>query len=61
MGAVPKQRISRSQRGKRRANQKVPTIHIVECPNCHNPKLPHRACPFCGRYKGREVIEVVEE
>jgi large subunit ribosomal protein L32 len=33
----------------------------AECPNCHEPKLPHRACPHCGRYKGREVIEVAEE
>jgi ribosomal protein L32 len=24
-------------------------------------KLPHRACPHCGWYKTREVIEVVQE
>jgi len=34
---------------------------MSECPNCHEPKLPHRACPHCGMYKGREVIEVAEE
>lgn len=27
------------------------------CSNCGNPKLPHRACPECGFYKGRQVIE----
>jgi len=24
-------------------------------------KLPHRACPACGWYKTREVIEVAEQ
>ena len=34
---------------------------MAQCPNCHEPKLPHRGCPHCGNYKGREVIEVAEE
>jgi large subunit ribosomal protein L32 len=33
---------------------------MAECPECHQPTLPHRACPHCGKYKGREVIEVEE-
>lgn len=33
---------------------------LSECPNCHERKLPHRACPKCGYYKGREVLEVKE-
>jgi large subunit ribosomal protein L32 len=35
-------------------------ITVSECPNCHERKLPHRACPKCGIYKGREVLEVKE-
>ncbi len=58
MGALPKQRISRSHRGKRRANQKVATIHIVDCPNCHNPHRSHFVCPSCGTYKGLRVYEI---
>ncbi|MGB0064616.1 MAG: 50S ribosomal protein L32, partial [Terracidiphilus sp.] len=27
---------------------------------CHEKKLPHRACPKCGTYKGRAVLEVKE-
>ncbi len=23
-------------------------IGLAECPNCHERKLPHRACPKCG-------------
>ena len=24
----------------------------AECPNCHERRLPHRACPKCGYFKG---------
>lgn len=58
MGAVPKQRISRSQQGKRRANQHLPLIHIVECTNCHNLHRSHYVCPSCGTYKGLQVYEI---
>jgi large subunit ribosomal protein L32 len=28
------------------------------CPQCRESKLPHRICPHCGYYKGREVLAV---
>ncbi|MBW2592770.1 MAG: 50S ribosomal protein L32, partial [Deltaproteobacteria bacterium] len=31
------------------------------CPQCGEAVLPHHACPSCGSYKGRTVIEVDEE
>jgi len=31
---------------------------LVECPQCHTPKLPHRVCGNCGYYNGREVVEI---
>jgi large subunit ribosomal protein L32 len=31
---------------------------MISCPQCHEAKLPHRACLKCGYYKGREVIAV---
>lgn len=30
---------------------------INECPKCGKPALPHRACAFCGTYRGRQVIK----
>jgi large subunit ribosomal protein L32 len=57
----PKRRHSAQRRGKRRAHDSLNKVALSECPNCHEPKLPHRACPHCGQYKGREVIEVGEE
>ena len=34
----------------RRAHDSLTKAGTAECPNCHNPKLPHRACPHCGRF-----------
>jgi large subunit ribosomal protein L32 len=33
-------------------------VGVSECPACHEKMLPHRACPKCGEYKGRAVVEV---
>jgi large subunit ribosomal protein L32 len=54
--AVPKQKQSRARTNKRRSQHKIssPTIHA--CPQCHSPRMPHRVCPVCGTYAGREVI-----
>ena len=57
----PKRRHSKRRTSTRRAHDSLRSPGMAECPNCHEPKLPHRACPHCGRYKGREVIEVAEE
>jgi len=53
--AVPKRKISRSRRDKRRTHQKLRIPNIGTCSHCHQPKLPHRACPNCGYYNGRLV------
>jgi large subunit ribosomal protein L32 len=29
---------------------------LRHCPRCHEPRLPHRVCPTCGTYAGREVV-----
>lgn len=58
--ANPKRRHSRARRGKRRSHDRLATPVLSKCPNCHEDKLPHRVCPHCGYYKGREIIEVVE-
>ena len=57
----PKRRHSKRRTSSRRAHDSLRRAVFAECPNCHERKLPHRACPHCGRYKGREVIEVAEE
>jgi large subunit ribosomal protein L32 len=53
--AVPKRKQTKSRRDKRRATHKLSAPVVVECPHCHSPKRPHRVCPTCGTYRGREV------
>ena len=54
--AVPKQKQSHSRTNKRRSQHKISPPARNACPNCHEPKLPHRVCPSCGHYRGREVV-----
>jgi|UniRef100_A0A7C6A9H5 large subunit ribosomal protein L32 len=58
---VPKRRHSKQRSRKRRTHWKLTIPNIIECPHCHQPKLPHRVCPNCGYYAGKEVIFVEKE
>jgi large subunit ribosomal protein L32 len=58
--ANPKHKISRARRDKRRAHHALATPGLTLCPQCREPKLPHRVCPSCGTYRGRDVIPVKE-
>ncbi|MFC1493462.1 50S ribosomal protein L32 [candidate division KSB1 bacterium] len=53
--AVQKRKVSKSRRDKRRTHWKLSAPGLMECPQCHQPKLTHRACPNCGYYNNREV------
>jgi large subunit ribosomal protein L32 len=56
--ANPKRRHSKRRTATRRAHDHLTGPSLSECPNCHERKMPHRACPKCGHYKGREVVSV---
>jgi large subunit ribosomal protein L32 len=58
---VPKKKTSSARRDKRRATHKLQVTTGSVCPQCKSPKLPHRACPNCGTYKGREIIPLEAE
>lgn len=59
--ALPKRKISKSRRDKRRTHQKVEAPAVSTCPECGEPKLPHHACSQCGSYKGRTAVETDQE
>ncbi len=54
--AVPKGKTSKSKKNMRRAHDALSAPGLSLCPQCQEPKLPHRACSNCGTYKGKEVI-----
>ena len=58
--AVPKHKISKARRDKRRANWKLAITGLVKCPKCGEFKMPHRVCQACGSYNGKEVIAKAE-
>lgn len=56
--AVPKRKKSRSNTRHRRSQWKAQAPTLVRCPQCRDEKLPHTACPTCGTYNRRQVVEV---
>jgi large subunit ribosomal protein L32 len=55
---LPKRRHSRTRGRKRRTHYKLAVPARSVCPQCRDPKPPHRVCRNCGTYKGREILSV---
>ncbi len=53
--AVPKKKTSKSKRDMRRAHDFLTAPAVSVCPQCNEPKQPHRVCLSCGTYKGKDV------
>lgn len=59
--AVPKQRHTKSRRDRRRLHIFLKAPVLTACPKCGRLILPHTVCPYCGYYKGAEVIDVLKK
>ena len=59
--AVPKRKTSRARKNKRRAHDALRAPASSKCPQCSEPKVPHRVCTHCGSYRDRTVIETGED
>ena len=61
--ATPKSRTSHTRTRQRKAqwlgSLKSPGTTV--CPNCGEAAQMHRACPECGHYRGRLVVEKKQE
>lgn len=55
--AVPKRRISKQRKRKRRTHYKAEPVVTHACSRCGDSKIPHRVCPSCGYYGGKAVVE----
>ena len=59
--AVPKKKTSKSKRDMRRSHDALTAPGLSLCSQCNEPKPPHRVCPSCGTYKGKEVIPTAQD
>ena len=55
---LPKRKVSHARQGDRRAHLALTTPSLVECSHCHQMRRSHHACPNCGYYRGRQVVEL---
>lgn len=61
MGALPKRKVSRVRRDRRRAHYlRLKMPNMVPCPQCGTLRLSHHVCPNCGTYNGEQVLDVEE-
>lgn len=55
---VPKRKTSKAVKRTRKAEWlKLTPRGQGKCSNCGETMRPHRVCPHCGHYKGREIIK----
>ncbi|HHX99082.1 TPA: 50S ribosomal protein L32 [Candidatus Dojkabacteria bacterium] len=51
MGALPKRRISKARKGRRRSHNALKLEGVSKCPKCGVLKRAHFECKNCGTYK----------
>jgi large subunit ribosomal protein L32 len=56
----PVKKLTNTRQRTRMAHKHVRAFNLSRCPQCQSVKLPHRACPNCGYYRGREVVSKEE-
>ena len=56
--AVPKKRRSKSKSRIKKATWTIKVPEMRPCPNCGFVTLTHAACPSCGHYKGKQVVQI---
>ena len=61
MGPLPKRKLSKGRRDRRRAHDALTPPNLIQCSNCGEMRLSHTVCSNCGYYDGREVIAVEKE
>ena len=58
MGALPKIKISKSRRNRRRAHDSLAKPAIATCPKCAKSRRPHFLCSYCGYYGEKPVSKI---
>jgi len=50
MGALPKRKLSKGRRDRRRSQDRLVAPAMSKCPKCNKAKRPHFVCEYCGYY-----------
>ena len=56
--AVPKRRQSKSRQKMRRGAKRWRAPIFKNCPECGSKVPSHIACPSCGNYRDRQVLDI---
>jgi large subunit ribosomal protein L32 len=59
--AVPKKRVSKQRKRKRRTHHKAEEATLATCSKTGDPRVRHRVCPTSGMYRDRLIYEVEPE
>jgi large subunit ribosomal protein L32 len=55
---VIRMRHTRAHTANRRSHHALKSPSLRLCKDCGSPKAPHVICTVCGKYKGRQVLDV---
>lgn len=56
---VVRMRANRAHRDNRRAHFALVSPRFSRCVDCGTPHLRHRVCTTCGKYKGKQALNVL--
>jgi large subunit ribosomal protein L32 len=56
--AHPKTKRGSSSKKRRASHFALRALRAQPCNSCQSPTVPHQACPSCGTYKKRAVMNV---
>ena len=61
MVPLPKRKLSKGRRDRRRSHDALAGVSLVQCSQCGEMRPFHTVCPKCGYYQGREIISMEKE